>query len=98
MLSPEFINAIQDYNTAFPNAPLSVIDMQMLQEVAVAASVSWVAMAVSELITKQREMVVRKPQKYLKGVLKNWLKDGVPYVEKSESAALEDFYQQEGVK
>ena len=65
---------------------------------AVTASVSWVTMAVSELITKQREMVVRKPQKYLKGVLKNWLKDGVPYVEKSESAALEDFYQQEGVK
>ena len=98
VLSPEFINAIQDYNTAFPNAPLSVTDMQMLQEVALTASVSWVAMAVSELITKQREMVVRKPQKYLKGVLKNWLKDGVPYVEKSESAALEDFYKHEGVE
>ena len=98
VLSPEFVNAIRDYNAAFPNAPLSMNDMQLLQEVAVTASVSWIAMAVSELITKQREMVVRKPQKYLKGVLKNWLKDGVPYVEKSESAALEDFYKQEGVK
>lgn len=97
VLSPEFVGAIRDYNMAFPNAPLSLNDMQLLQEIAVTTSVSWVAMAVSELKAKQREMVVRKPQKYLKGVLKNWLKDGVPYVEKSESAALKDFYSERGV-
>ena len=98
VLPVEFVNAIYKYNEAFPNAPLSYNDMLFLQDIAVRTSTFWVAMAVRELIAKQREMVVRKPQKYLKGVLKNWLKDGVPYVEKSESAALEDFYRQEGVE
>lgn len=96
-LAPEFVNAIHAYNGAFPNAPLRYEDMQYLQEIAATVSTGWIAMAVSELLAQKREGAVRKPQKYLLGVLKNWLKDGVPYVEKSESALVNDFYEQEGV-
>ena len=99
-IDDDYRRAIEIYNQLFPDkANISYDDTLTLKIIAALAGGNWVLRAVYELRAISLETKLKRPVKYLLGILQNWLLSGLPNDSKGQEQELKDFYKQEaGIK
>lgn len=95
-----FVQAMAEYESLKPDREIGLPpdSYYAIKVVAAIAGAKWVLDAVRELrAIMLGGAKVNRPDRYLIGILQNWLKDGIPNDQKAQEQDLLDFYREVGV-
>lgn len=91
--------ALRLYEGIFPNKDNKLSDEETFQLQCITAMLGgdWIRKAVYELKAAMSEKKIRRPGKYLLGIIQNWLSNGMPNDSKGRRQELDDFYKAGGI-
>ncbi len=96
---PNIEQALKEYKLHFPgrDAVLDRETLNALRALAASSGTVWAVKAVRELKAVSAEKQIRSPQRYLRGIIANWQRDGIIDTHKADEKELLDFYREEGI-
>ena len=94
-----YCEALRLYNCICPNKENRLSDQETFQLQCITAMLGgdWIRKAVYELKAAMGEKKIRRPGKYLLGIIQNWLSNGMPNDSKGRRQELDDFYKAGGI-